>query len=119
MNSLPAPRPRVKVSSGYVPTTKRARVVRVLGWDAFLGRGLVRVHEAGKECDADFYHLTEIPTEIGGRAFKVEKHGEEESSYDVLVNGAESLCDCKGHGRYGHCRHVESLTAVINAGKLS
>lgn len=34
------------------------------------------------------------------------------AEYDVLLNGRESSCTCKGHTYCGHCKHVDGLTTL-------
>lgn len=62
------------------------------------------------------YLMTEIGSDFG-RAFAVEK-AEDGTVYHVLLDGAESSCECMGHLRHGHCKHVSGLSALIDAGKL-
>jgi hypothetical protein len=39
-------------------------------------------------------------------------------TYHVNRCGKASSCECKGHLRWGHCKHVEALTALQRAAKL-
>ncbi|MHB1424603.1 MAG: hypothetical protein ACYC3I_15655 [Gemmataceae bacterium] len=32
--------------------------------------------------------------------------------YDVLLNGEQSTCECKGFLGHGHCKHVDGLTTL-------
>ena len=32
--------------------------------------------------------------------------------YDVLLNGTQSTCECKGFLHHGHCKHVAGLTVL-------
>lgn len=57
-------------------------------------------------------HYTVHPKE-GGRAFVVSKMPDGEH-YNVV----DGKCTCKGHVRWGHCRHVEGLKALQKAGRL-
>jgi hypothetical protein len=72
---------------------------------------------AGKQ-SADYF-LTEIPTDFG-RGFRVEKIGLEvkDGPYHVNLDGGNKLCDCKGHLKWGHCKHGDGLAALIAAGRL-
>jgi hypothetical protein len=59
------------------------------------------------------------PTSTVGRAFLVEKvFALEEAAYHVNLNGQQSSCECKGFLHHGHCKHVEGLTVLVQAGKL-
>lgn len=101
---------------------RNARTAAVLLWRPLTKIGLIRLTETAKHGQKAIahYHLQELPTDLAGRAFRCEKHGhEEESSYDVLVDGRNSICECKGFNRWGHCKHVEALTALVAAGKLA
>jgi hypothetical protein len=47
------------------------------------------------------------------------------TTYDVLLDGPASLCDCKGFEHFGMatkdgkgCKHVASLTTLCHLGKL-
>lgn len=55
-----------------------------------------------------------------GTAFHLTKgaSGEEENEvYDVCL-GQQATCDCKGFSRWHHCKHIESLTALLKAGYI-
>jgi hypothetical protein len=64
---------------------------------------------------ADGYDLHEIAADYG-RGFEVTKA--DRTIYHVCVDGLCSSCDCKGHTRHGHCKHLDALTALAAAGKL-
>jgi hypothetical protein len=68
------------------------------------------------------FWLYAVPSDFG-LAFRLEKYehqrrGEDDAAYNVLLDGERSTCECKGFLRWGHCRHVEALTALRQAGKL-
>jgi hypothetical protein len=94
------------------PANRTARVQR-------LGNLLVLWITEGKKIDA--YKMTPIPADFGV-GIELQKadqgHGTNEA-YQVNVNGRDSLCCCKGFEHHGHCRHVESLTALIAGGQLA
>jgi hypothetical protein len=60
-------------------------------------------------------------------AFRLEKFPEdvkpgEPTHYDATVDPAHPsgcTCECKGFLRWKHCKHVESLSALLAAGRLS
>jgi hypothetical protein len=71
------------------------------------------------------YYLTELPAADLGRVFHLAKFSTdigtdtEARSYDVLISDdGRHECTCKGWCRFQHCKHTESLVALINAGKL-
>jgi hypothetical protein len=101
---------------------KRAAVKRFTRLDLVFGQ-LVLTIKVGDE--VFLYDLVEIPTELGGRAFRLRKAGVEPEEYNVLLNGEHSTCDCRGFARYGMgchggtgCKHVGSLNALVAAGRL-
>jgi hypothetical protein len=70
------------------------------------------------------YILTPLATELGGVGFRLGKadnrdgHSEE---YDCLIDLEHGFhqCDCLGFLRHSHCKHTESLLALVKAGKLA
>jgi hypothetical protein len=55
-----------------------------------------------------FYHVEEIPTPLGGRAFRLtpfttDTLAGDETDYVVLLAGPDSSCTCKGHTFTGGC----------------
>jgi hypothetical protein len=65
-----------------------------------------------------FYTFKEIPCEIGGRGFAVHRLGQG-NLYHVRLNGPEdSSCECMGFLRWGRCKHVAGLAALIRGGTL-
>jgi hypothetical protein len=66
----------------------------------------------------DFYRLRPLASDFG-RAFELRKLGPRGGeTYHVLLDGRESTCECKGFLRWSHCKHLESLHALLAAGKL-
>jgi hypothetical protein len=101
---------------------KPARSIRVLeqpgpdtdGWAA------IEI-TVGKQVDR--YLLHTIPTDFGNGAlaFEVDKLDSDLATvetYHVLLNGAENTCDCKGHERWGHCKHRKGIQAAVTSGRL-
>jgi len=117
MNTSTATRARVK-------TERTARLGPVIPGSpdrllsmTFITRGPKRTEE-----EHFAYWLRSIPGSANG--FRLEKvkpvpaEGEPDH-YDVLLDGERSTCECQGFLRWGHCKHVESLLALIKCGKLS
>jgi hypothetical protein len=95
-------------------TTEETRTAKLLTV------GASQVLALTTERDGTFYGLTEIGADRG-RGFclaKADKGNGPEETYHVNLAGHESTCECKGFYRWNHCRHVESLTALVGAGKL-
>src|SRR6185312_6806627 len=71
--------------------------------------------------DVRSYLLTPISSDFGTayHLLKSDNGSGDSEEYDVLMNGRDSSCTCKGNTYHGHCKHVESLTALLNAGKLN
>jgi len=71
-----------------------------------------------------FYYVEEIPTQIGGRAFRLtpfstDKLATGESEYVVLLAGPDSSCTCLGHCFTGGCKHASALLAFAAEGRLA
>jgi hypothetical protein len=104
------------------PRTPKTRTVKLTSTAP--GRGLLTITEGGKPTT---FYLHEVATELGGRAFKLEKFGadvrdEWDAVYFVHIGGDLDTCCCRGHQRWGHktvCRHRAALRALLEAGKLS
>src|SRR5215813_12581910 len=65
-----------------------------------------------------FYTFKEIPCEIGGRGFAVHRLGQG-NLYHVRVGSPEdSSCECMGFLRWGKCKHVGGLAALIRGRML-
>jgi hypothetical protein len=92
--------------------TRTVRLVRSPDRD---GVGVFAVTAGGATA---FYTLREIPCAIGGRGFAVHRLGVG-NLYHVRIGQPEDCsCECKGFLRYGSCRHVLGLLALLREGKL-
>ncbi len=67
--------------------------------------------------DVVAYRLARVPSDFGD-GYHVAKVGSPESDYHVHLSDAGSTCECWGWMRWGHCRHVECLAALQDAGRL-
>ena len=64
-------------------------------------------------CERTYYTFVEIPCEVGGRGFAVHKLGMG-TLYHVRIGTVEDTsCECLGFLRYGYCRHVLGLRALL------
>jgi hypothetical protein len=64
------------------------------------------------------YCVRPLPSDFG-QAFEVEKiFVPDGNTYHIRLDGEGGSCECKGFLRWGHCRHVEGLQALRDAGKL-
>ena len=94
------------------PKTRTVRIARPPGAD---GVGVFCIEIGGK---AQFYTFLEIRCDIGGRGFAVHRLGQGEL-YHVRVGAPEDTsCECMGFLRWGRCKHVASLAALIKKGAL-
>lgn len=67
---------------------------------------------------ATYYVAREISCEIGGRGFAVHRLGLG-ALYHVRVGEAQDCsCECKGFLRWGYCRHILGLLALIREARL-
>jgi hypothetical protein len=66
------------------------------------------------------YRLTKLPSDFG-HAYRLDKADQgdgQPETYDVLLDGERSSCECKGFLRWHHCKHVESLTTLRQLGRV-
>ncbi len=92
------------------PKTRTVRIVYPPNAD---GVGAFCIETDGK---SQFYMFLEIRCEIGGRGFAVHRLGQGEL-YHVRVGAPEDAsCECMGFLRWGHCKHVSALSALIKKG---
>lgn len=80
-------------------------------------RGSVKVETFG-------YYVEPLPSDFG-RAFKLTKYraqqvAGEASEYTVLIDLSEgrSQCECLGWLRWGKCKHVAAMAAMVMAEKV-
>jgi hypothetical protein len=92
---------------------KRDRQVRWLVRPSLAdgGRGTVEIQVNRKP---DTYAIRRLAVDFGVAGFELVKLGTN-IVYQVLLDGRHSLCDCIGHARHGHCKHVEALQALFAA----
>lgn len=62
------------------------------------------------------YVLTPIASDFG-RAFQMENMGCT-ITYNVLLDGNNTSCDCPGRTYTGHCKHLDTVRELVAAGKL-
>jgi len=60
------------------------------------------------------YAIRRLTVDFGIAGFELIKQGTR-IAYQVLLDGRRSLCDCVGHERHGHCKHVEALQALVES----
>jgi hypothetical protein len=98
------------------PRPRPARFISLRVKPADGSTGVVRIRVGTESAD---YFLTEIPSDFG-RGFRVEKIGLEcqEGAYHVNLDGGNKTCECKGHLKWGHCKHADGLAALVAAGRL-
>ena len=69
----------------------------------------------GKETTT--YFLGIVSADVG-RAFLLEKMDPVDSEKYQVRLGPEPSCGCKGFRRWGHCKHLDALAALVKAGRL-
>lgn len=87
-----------------------ARTIRLVRSPADDGVGVFRIDPA--EGRPQFYTLRELPCEIGGRGFAVHRLGMG-NLYHVRVACVDPSCECLGFLRWGRCKHVAGLAALV------
>jgi hypothetical protein len=111
----------------------RRKPDRHICWLARLaaGKGILQVrlkHSDTRE-EVDRYFIAPLPAaDFGGPAFLLERWDEATAgkpagisdTYHVHLpgEGEPGSCDCKGHTRYGHCKHLAGLVKLSVDGRL-
>lgn len=95
------------------------RTITLLMWSSLNRRCCFRVAD-GKTVDR--YTATEVDADFG-RGFLVAKQGQNPGAlpYRTNLGGAPmngDSCTCKGHIRWGKCRHASGLRTLIARGKI-
>ncbi|HJZ57208.1 MAG TPA: SWIM zinc finger family protein [Gemmataceae bacterium] len=86
------------------------RTIRLVRPPDRRGVGVFSITEGNR---SQFYVLAELPCEIGGRGFAVHRLGLG-NLYHVRVERPEDCsCECLGFLRWGRCKHVLGLKALI------
>src|SRR5262249_46034972 len=122
MSTVFAPAPRVKARRPKKAPAKPQRFCRLQARPTVDEPVLLTLHIAGKESD---YWLSLMPSDFG-EAFRLEKiipsddgPAERGEVYHVCFEDQQNhTCECKGFLRHGHCKHIDSLKALRDAGKL-
>ena len=118
-------------------TTKRERVkperkcsLRTENGQTVLSMTIItRGPRIGERVEVFRYRLRSLDAGAG-LAFRLEKldhlRDDESNNYDLCIapdgimdpDGGCHSCECKGYLKWGHCKHIESLLALIEAGVL-
>jgi hypothetical protein len=98
---------------------KPARTIRVVVPPSDGGAAVVRIAVGRRAAD---YLVESIPSEVGGRAFRLSRVGPDADGevYHVLLTGdpRQDSCGCKGYAAHAHCKHRDGLAALVAAGRL-
>jgi hypothetical protein len=98
-----------------VEMPKPTRTIRLTRSPAADGVGVFCITASGR---SQFYTVVEIRCEIGGRGFAVHRLGQG-NLYHVRVGKPQDCsCECLGFLRWGRCKHVLGLKALIQQGEL-
>ena len=95
--------------------TPPPRTIRLVRSPANDGIGVCRITADRR---SDFYTVVEIRCDIGGRGFAVHRLGMGNLYHVRVGDPADSSCECLGFLRWGRCRHVLGLRALIRQGEL-
>lgn len=103
-----------------LPETKSSRHNRVAytPCESAPGAGVLTI---GTDRGATEYALVEQDTDWSGRSFalvKIGADGDEPEQYSVFCGLPHMLCDCRGFERWGGCKHVEAVVALVKNGAV-
>ena len=65
------------------------------------------------------YYIRRIDHDFGTDAFEVEKFAIQGGEvYHVMLSADGDTCDCPGHTRWSHCKHLDTVRELVAAGRL-
>jgi hypothetical protein len=68
--------------------------------------------------DAADYFVSTVAADFG-TGFRLEKIGGGETYHvNLATDPQQHSCECKGFGRWAHCKHFDGLAALQRAGRL-
>jgi hypothetical protein len=119
MSTVCDPRPAVKRRA---PRAKPERLARLIGKPTVNDSALLTLCVGGKQTD---YLVRVMPSDFG-EAFRLSKLVDEGDGpaaggevYDVLFeNEFDHRCECREFLRHGYCKHIDSLKALRERGKI-
>jgi hypothetical protein len=81
--------------------------------------GILSVTEwASKKLVQTHYFVWPLPSDWG-KAVRLEKFAADGGeTYDVLLDGEQSSCECHGFLRWGRCKHVAAAQSLQERGEL-
>ena len=107
-----------QVKTARKPRPKPARSIQIVIPPAG-GTGVVRITVGKASAD---YAVRGILSQLSGRAFELAKVGPDADGevYHVLLTGNANYdtCTCPGYTAHSHCKHRDSLAALVAAGRL-
>jgi hypothetical protein len=119
MSTLPYPSSRVNTTPPAQPPApapaRPGRSICLIDHPTAQAAGLVRITVGGEQ---DTYALAVIPCSWGP-AYRLTHVDDTARSYRVVFQkDGVSTCECKGHLRHGHCKHVDGLAELRRVGQL-
>jgi hypothetical protein len=98
----------------FVVTSSRARNAEKLKTGYTFRAGRLTISKARKD---ETYRVAEFVPDMDGRAFTLTKSDGDHYSC-LVVNSQDGLCECRGFEKEGHCKHLDTLRAMLAAGEL-
>ena len=96
-------------------STKSPRTIELVRPPDENGVGVFRIADGKK---TQFYAVREIRCEIGGRGFAVHRLGMGTLYHVRVGRPVDCECECLGWLRWGKCKHVAGLLALVKRGVL-
>jgi hypothetical protein len=95
-----------------IATRTRKKPVRSIRWLSRPVAGKIGTLEITVGKETSHYWARPIPSDYG-TAWELTKHDDGESYEVLLAADDKHVCCCKGFSRWGHCKHVSGLLALL------
>ncbi|HEY2908670.1 MAG TPA: hypothetical protein VGI99_00400 [Gemmataceae bacterium] len=108
-----------------LPSTKSSRANAVHYTPTGPDRGTAIIDQTGKGKIAE-YAIVEFHAD-GGRGFRISNRAGGADAYAVFLPFEEladsgmafESCDCRGFERFGHCKHIAAIRAIVDRGLIA
>ncbi len=122
----------IATATAPVKTRARKKPERYVSWLTRLATGAgilqIKLKHSETRIETDRYFVKPIDHDFGGPAFVLERWDDATDDHPAQVGavyhtrlpggGEPGYCDCKGHEKFGYCKHRDAIQKLVDDGKL-